>query len=107
MEENSPRVQHGRTLLSRKRFDASHMAVFVCATGWRDQLGQLGRGRESTITHTDAGRLCVIHVEQMCGDYIYFGVFIGMEDYSKMTRLWVDRAIHDTPVLDDGFTNCG
>jgi hypothetical protein len=38
---------------------------------------------------------------------IYFGVFIGMEDYSKMTRLWVDRAIYDTPDLDDGFTNCG
>ena len=38
---------------------------------------------------------------------IYFGVFTGMEGYSKMTRLWGVRLIHDTPVLDDGFTNRG
>jgi hypothetical protein len=38
---------------------------------------------------------------------IYFGVFTGMEDYSKMTRLWGVRSIHDNPVLDDGFTNRG
>ena len=37
----------------------------------------------------------------------YFGVFTGMEGYSKMTRLWGARSIHDTPVLDDGFTNRG
>jgi hypothetical protein len=28
------RFQHGRTLHSCEGFDASHMAVFVCATGW-------------------------------------------------------------------------
>jgi hypothetical protein len=82
------------------------MAVFVCAIGWRDQLGQLGRGGEaqSLIRILDG---CVSFMLNKCVGIIYFGVFIGMEDYSKMTRLWVDRAIYDTPVLDDGFTNCG
>jgi hypothetical protein len=88
------------------RFDASHMAVFVCATGWRDQLGRwVGDGKaQSLIRILDS---CVSFMLNKYVGIIYFGVFIGMEDYSKMTRLWVDHAIYDTPVLDDGFTNCG
>ena len=34
-----------------------------------------GSGNGSTITHTDIGRLRVIHVEQICGDYIFRCVY--------------------------------
>ena len=65
----------------------------------------VGDGKAQSLIRILVG--CVsFHVEQSCG-IIYFGVFTGMEGYSKMTRLWGARSIHDTPVLDDGFTNRG
>ena len=58
------------------------------------------------ITHTSTVTECHSCWNNHVG-IIYCGVFTGMEDYSKMTRLWGVRSIHDTPVLDDGFTNRG
>ena len=76
MEENraskgqAPSVQHGRPLLSRSRFDASDVAVFVCAiSGGGGRFGQLPEERGNTITQTNIV-LCIKHVEHMVGVYI-------------------------------------
>ena len=79
--------------------------LYVQQDGETSLASWVGDGKAQSLIRILDG--CVSFMLNKYVGIIYFGVFIGMEDYSKMTRLWVDRAIYDTPVLDDGFTNCG
>ncbi len=78
---------------------------YVQQDGETSLASWVGDGKAQSLIRILDG--CVSFMLNKYVGIIYFGVFIGMEDYSKMARLWVDRAIYDTPVLDDGFTNCG
>ena len=62
------------------------MAVFVCAIGWRDCLGQtVGDGNAQSRIRISAAE-CLFMLEQLCGVYISV-CFTGMDDYSKLAML--------------------